>query len=267
MAMVAALMMILVIAAPAAYATQYTVGDASGWAQQVNYITWVSGKTFRVGDTLLFTYVATMHSVDVVSQSDYNSCNTANALTSYTGGNNNVYLTTTGSMYFICPTPGHCQSGMKLAITVAAAGTSPPPPPPAAYATQYTVGDASGWAQQVNYITWVSGKTFRVGDTLLFTYVATQHSVDVVSQSDYNSCNSANALTSYTGGNNNVILTTTGSMYFICPTPGHCQSGMKLAITVGAPLSGSGAVGNFGHKSFVVLGLSLSVGAVSALMS
>ncbi|KAF5952766.1 hypothetical protein HYC85_010710 [Camellia sinensis] len=195
----------------------------------------------------MFTYAATLHSVDVVSQSDYNSCNTANALTSYTGGNNNVYLTTTGSMYFICPTPGHCQSGMKLAVTVTAAGTSPPPPPPAAYSTQYTVGDASGWAQQVNYITWVSGKTFRV----VFTYVATQHSVDVVSQSDYNSCNTANALTSYTGGNNNVILTTTGSMYFICPTPGHCQSGMKLAVTVAAPL-GSGAVGNFAKKTSLI---------------
>ncbi|KAI8027731.1 Uclacyanin-3 [Camellia lanceoleosa] len=177
MAMVAALMMILVIAAPAAYATQYTVGDTAGWAQQVDYTTWVSGKTFRVNDTLLFTY-GTTHSVDVVTQSNYNSCNSANALASYNGGNTVVNLNTTGAMYFICPTAGHCQSGMKLAVTVAAASTSPPgsPSPPG----------------------------------------------------------------------------TPPSTTSPPPPP---------------PPPSSGAVGNFGHKSFVVLGLSLLVGALSALMS
>ncbi|KAL7203917.1 hypothetical protein ACSBR2_017053 [Camellia fascicularis] len=177
MATVAALMMILLIAAPAAYATQYTVGDNAGWAQQVDYTAWVSGKTFRVGDTLLFTYAST-HSVDVVSQSDYNSCNTANPITPYTGGSTVVNLNTTGSMYFICPTGGHCQSGMKLAVTVAAASTSP-----------------------------------------------------------------------------------TGS-----PSPPGTPPSTTSPPPPPPPPS-SGAVGNFGHKSFVVLGLSLLVGALSALTS
>lgn len=33
-------------------ATVYTVGDSSGWATGVDYTTWISGKTFRVGDSL-----------------------------------------------------------------------------------------------------------------------------------------------------------------------------------------------------------------------
>ncbi|EFH38799.1 hypothetical protein ARALYDRAFT_920573 [Arabidopsis lyrata subsp. lyrata] len=37
-----------------------------------------------------------------------------------------------GIKYFICPTPGHCANGMKLAVTVLAASAGPPatPTPP-----------------------------------------------------------------------------------------------------------------------------------------
>ncbi|RID67634.1 hypothetical protein BRARA_D02709 [Brassica rapa] len=34
------------------------------------------------------------------------------------------------SIYFICPTPGHCISGMKLAVTVIASASSPVTPLP-----------------------------------------------------------------------------------------------------------------------------------------
>lgn len=53
MANIASALLILVLAAPAAYAaTTYTVGDSAGWTTFGDYTTWVSGKTFTVGDSL-----------------------------------------------------------------------------------------------------------------------------------------------------------------------------------------------------------------------
>ena len=48
----AAALVVLLLAAPAAYAVQYTVGDSGGWTTSGDYTTWVDGKTFTVGDTL-----------------------------------------------------------------------------------------------------------------------------------------------------------------------------------------------------------------------
>ena len=33
-------------------ATQYIVGDADGWNSDVDYYSWMDGKTFHVGDSL-----------------------------------------------------------------------------------------------------------------------------------------------------------------------------------------------------------------------
>ncbi|XVF73535.1 hypothetical protein PTKIN_Ptkin12aG0209500 [Pterospermum kingtungense] len=145
----AAALLVLLLAAPAAYAVQYTVGDSGGWITTGNYDSWVQGKTFKVGDTLLFNYDSSSHSVDEVSKSDYDNCNSGNALKSYTGGKTVITLSSTGTMYFICPTAGHCSAGMKVAVPVVAASgstpstpstpsgsppsgstSSPPPPPP-----------------------------------------------------------------------------------------------------------------------------------------
>ncbi|XP_007052334.2 PREDICTED: uclacyanin-3 [Theobroma cacao] len=142
----AAAFLLLLLATPAAYAVQYTVGDSTGWTSTGDYTTWVQGKTFNVGDTLLFKYDSS-HKVDEVSKSDYGNCNSGNSLKSYSDGNTVITLSTAGSMYFICPTVGHCAGGMKLAIdVVAASGNTPsnssppsgspsgssssPPPPP-----------------------------------------------------------------------------------------------------------------------------------------
>ncbi|KAJ9680539.1 hypothetical protein PVL29_019763 [Vitis rotundifolia] len=137
MAMAAALLLLL-LAAPVIYATNHTVGGSSGWDTGVNYTAWASGQTFTVGDYLVFTYGST-HSVDQVTQTNYDNCGTSNPTKSYSGGSNTIALTTSGSMYFLCPTIGHCSQGMKLAISVVSnsGSTSPPsnssspsPPPP-----------------------------------------------------------------------------------------------------------------------------------------
>lgn len=113
-------------------ATNYTVGDTQGWNLGVTYTTWVSGKTFHVGDNLIFTYTSTSHDVLEVSESAYTSCSTSNALSTYNGGDNTIPLNSTGARYFICGFTGHCSGGMKVGINVTAASSnstqSPPPP-------------------------------------------------------------------------------------------------------------------------------------------
>ncbi|KAJ6400266.1 hypothetical protein OIU84_015837 [Salix udensis] len=129
MANIASALLILLLAAPAAYAaTTYTVGDSNGWTTSQDYTTWASDKTFTVGDSLLFNYGFT-HSVAEVSKGDYDSCSTSNLGKTYTGGSSTIPLSAAGPMYFICSTSGHCGNGMKLAITVVAASTGTPSTP------------------------------------------------------------------------------------------------------------------------------------------
>ncbi|CAF1701324.1 hypothetical protein Bca4012_002606 [Brassica carinata] len=124
-----ALLLVLAIV-PAALAVTYTVGDASQWDSGVDYTTWVKGKTFRVGDTLEFKYGPT-HSVNEVNKAGYDSCG-GTPIDTHSGGDTTIDLEKVGTQYFICPTPGHCASGMKLAVTVVAAssGTPAAPTPP-----------------------------------------------------------------------------------------------------------------------------------------
>lgn len=43
---------ILAIAFPSSFATNWVVGDSSGWALNYDYVAWANGKDFVVGDTL-----------------------------------------------------------------------------------------------------------------------------------------------------------------------------------------------------------------------
>ncbi|PKI47336.1 hypothetical protein CRG98_032261 [Punica granatum] len=110
-------------------ATTYTVGDSVGWTFGVDYSTWASSKSFAVGDTLVFNYGSGMHTVDEVRKSDYSTCTTGNSITTDSSGTTSILLRTTGTHYFICGVAGHCSGGMKLAITVAAAGSTVITPP------------------------------------------------------------------------------------------------------------------------------------------
>ncbi|GMI90981.1 hypothetical protein HRI_002767400 [Hibiscus trionum] len=105
----------------------YTVGDSSGWTTGVDYSTWASGKTFKVGDSLVFNY-PTSHTVDEVSSSDYSSCTVGNAITTDNSGATTVALKKAGTHYFICGVVGHCGNGMKLAVKVES-GSAPTPAP------------------------------------------------------------------------------------------------------------------------------------------
>ncbi|KAG2240942.1 hypothetical protein Bca52824_096957 [Brassica carinata] len=126
-----ALLLLLLAVVPAVFAVTFQVGDIGFWNSGVDYTDWVTGKTFRVGDTLEFQY-GPSHSVAVVNKAGFDACDTTGATQTFSGGDTKIDLTTVGTMHFICPTPGHCQGGMKLAVTVLAAVPPPSPksPPP-----------------------------------------------------------------------------------------------------------------------------------------
>ncbi|RCV12056.1 hypothetical protein SETIT_2G237700v2 [Setaria italica] len=103
-------------------ARTFTVGDDQGWMSGIDYTDWTSGKTFAVGDKLLFSYRSQEHTVTEVSKSGYYTCSGSGALSDDTSGWTVVTLTGPGTRYFICNVTGLCSSGMKLAVTVAESG-------------------------------------------------------------------------------------------------------------------------------------------------
>lgn len=62
------------------------------------------------------------HSVLEVSEADHGACSASNPLRSHQGQSTTIPLTKAGTRYFICGAPGHCASGMKVAITVSGGG-------------------------------------------------------------------------------------------------------------------------------------------------
>jgi hypothetical protein len=76
-------------------------------------------------------------------------------------------------------------------------------------------------------------------DCAVFNYVSKAHTVTEVSKAGYDACSGANALSDDDTGSTTITLQTPGTHYFICNVPGHCASGMKLAVAVSASPSGT----------------------------
>ncbi|XP_038885676.1 basic blue protein-like [Benincasa hispida] len=94
-------------------AVVYVVGDSRGWTFNVQ--DWPKGKRFRAGDILKFNYNPTFHNVVVVNQVGYASCRTPAGAKVYKSGSDQIKLPK-GKSFFICNFPGHCESGMKIAV-------------------------------------------------------------------------------------------------------------------------------------------------------
>ncbi|KAK6124913.1 hypothetical protein DH2020_041324 [Rehmannia glutinosa] len=109
--------------------------------------------------------------------------------------------------------------------------------------TVYIVGDGMGWDipsnTSVSYSNWVSGKTFMVGDILVFNFVTNQHDVLRVPQASYNACTQDNAIGSIiTTGPTNITLDSAGDHHYICTFGRHCEFGQRLAVTVSSSTPG-----------------------------
>uniref|UniRef100_A0A0E0KJZ9 Phytocyanin domain-containing protein n=1 Tax=Oryza punctata TaxID=4537 RepID=A0A0E0KJZ9_ORYPU len=105
--------------ATTASAAAYRVGDDSGWDNGVDYDAWAHGKRFKVGDTLEFLYAEGAHNVVVVEdEGSFAACVAPENAPTLSSGDDTVALNQAGRWLFICGFDGHCQSGMKLAVTV-----------------------------------------------------------------------------------------------------------------------------------------------------
>ncbi|KAA3453579.1 blue copper protein-like [Gossypium australe] len=149
---VACVLLVLCMVVPS-LAAVYTVGDASGWTTGFDYSTWTQGKTFKVGDTLVFKY-PTFHTVDEVSSSDYSTCTVGNAIRSDNSGSTTVTLKAAGTHYFICGVVGHCGNGMKLAVKVESSSSTTATTTTTNPDFSYSSSNRSSFAAY--FITWVA---------------------------------------------------------------------------------------------------------------
>ncbi|KAJ4901030.1 Cupredoxin superfamily protein [Raphanus sativus] len=99
-------------------AAQHVIGGSQGWEQSVDFDSWTSDKSFKVGDQLVFKYSGLHSVVELGSEAAYKSCDLGTPVNSLSSGNDVVKLSKTGARYFACGTPGHCESGMKVKVNV-----------------------------------------------------------------------------------------------------------------------------------------------------
>ncbi|MFS8025901.1 putative Phytocyanin domain, cupredoxin [Helianthus anomalus] len=77
---------------------------------------------------------------------------------------------------------------------------------------------------------WSSGRNFRVGDSLLFRYLAPQEMiVELASMEEYYSCDLTNPIKMYT---DQVPLEKEGIRYFASASYEKCKNGVKLPVQV-----------------------------------
>ncbi|KAL6498938.1 hypothetical protein OROHE_026445 [Orobanche hederae] len=101
-------------------------------------------------------------------------------------------------------------------------------------ASIYKVGDDAGWDIMGDgvYKEWALSKIFKIGDTIVFEYDPGFHSVLQVSQSNFYSCNTATPVSTYTTGNDSIVVNNSGHYYYICGVMGHCEAGQQVEIVV-----------------------------------
>ncbi|XP_057803874.1 basic blue protein-like [Salvia miltiorrhiza] len=97
-----------------AEAASYVVGGAGGWTFNVD--AWPKGKRFKAGDTLVFNYNSGIHNMVAVDKKGYDSCSAPSSAKVYQSGKDQIKLKK-GQSFFICSIAGHCQSGMKVAVS------------------------------------------------------------------------------------------------------------------------------------------------------
>lgn len=144
---IAALLVVLclMLNCKAAESATYIVGGSSGWTLPYT-VSWSNGKRFKAGDVLgevtdlfhvlirktrtmnlnffgfflfsVFNYSPGAHNVVAVSSAGYNKCYAGPGSKSYTSGKDQIALKK-GTNYFICSFAGHCQAGMKIAVSAA----------------------------------------------------------------------------------------------------------------------------------------------------
>ncbi|KAM7253785.1 hypothetical protein ACFE04_031467 [Oxalis oulophora] len=130
-----ALAVLAIVLPSLATATEYIVGDDSGWTNNFDYAKWAQDKVFTVGDTLVFKYTAPNHNVFKVNGTGFKDCIKPPSDEALTTGNDRVTLATPGKKWYICGVKTHCaESNQKLTINVVGSAPTPAPSSPASSA-------------------------------------------------------------------------------------------------------------------------------------
>ncbi|KAJ7525588.1 hypothetical protein O6H91_17G057700 [Diphasiastrum complanatum] len=120
------LFVIAIVGGATASPTTYTVGGASGWmtpdpiTHLPNYTAWALTNTYHVGDSLLFNFLANIHTVIRVNTTDYLACTALAPIGGmvYTNGSVTIPLTTAGNWYFLSNASTDCTDGMEFGVAV-----------------------------------------------------------------------------------------------------------------------------------------------------
>ncbi|CAA2990983.1 mavicyanin-like [Olea europaea var. sylvestris] len=97
----------------------------------------------------------------------------------------------------------------------------------------HVVGSDRRWNADSDIGSWLSGRVFRVGDRIWFTYSAPQESVvELQSLEEFQSCDLSNPIKMYTDGVNQIPLEREGSRYFVIGNQESCNNGLKLHVDV-----------------------------------
>ncbi|KAK9268205.1 hypothetical protein L1049_010648 [Liquidambar formosana] len=97
----------------------HVVGGDRGWDSSSSVGSWSSGRIFRVGDKIWFTYSAAQESVaELKSKEEYESCDVNNPIRMYTDGLDGISLEREGIRYFTSSKPESCKNGLKLHVEV-----------------------------------------------------------------------------------------------------------------------------------------------------
>ncbi|KAL4576487.1 hypothetical protein LXL04_012582 [Taraxacum kok-saghyz] len=121
----------LIVLASSVSATEYIVGDESGWTLDFDYQAWAKDKVFIVGDTLVFKYANSAHNVMKVNGTGFQQCIVSSSNNgTLTSGRDIIPLQTPGRKWYICGVGKHCElRKMKLVITVLPQTMTPAPSP------------------------------------------------------------------------------------------------------------------------------------------
>ncbi|KAF9613264.1 hypothetical protein IFM89_006763 [Coptis chinensis] len=146
--------------------------------------------------------------------------------------------------------------------------------PTVVLATEFKVGDDSGWTIKFDYVAWAKDKEFHVGDKLVFSYPPGAHNVHKVNGTGFKDCIVPPQNEALSTGNDVITLATSGNKWYLCGVGQHCTiGGQKLAITVlpaadvkldapsSAPASTSSAIGvvKIGYQTFVVVLMAITM--------
>ncbi len=97
----------------------------------------------------------------------------------------------------------------------------------------HVVGGERGWHPEADLRSWCSGRAFRVGDKLWFSYSPAQESVvELQSLEEYLSCDLTNPIRMYTDGMSKVPLEEEKVRYFASGTLESCKNGLKVHMEV-----------------------------------